>query len=158
MYASSTLQWETQDGGRASLSSDPQGAGRAECQPFSRRWHRAQGYSCCWRVVTKETSFSAASCRGAVPVMDRQRRGRNIWKRTDNKVDQSSFFNRKYNQFTHRWSQHPPLRALPRPDLNSLMRGWMMGERATRGRWVWPMLVEPEPGPEPVSRLEEKFT
>ena len=68
------------------------------------------------------------------------------------------FLNCKYKPFTHRCSQHPPLRALPRPDLNSLMRGWMMGERATRGRWVWPALVEPEPGPEPVSRLEEKFT
>lgn len=57
---------------------------------------------------------------------------------------------------------HPPLRALPRPDLNSLMRGWMMGESATRGRWDCAPLLDPEtePGaaPEPVSRLEEKFT
>lgn len=49
---------------------------------------------------------------------------------------------------------HPPLRALPWPDLNSLMRGWMMGERATRGRRDGP----PPAGPEPVSRQEEKFT
>lgn len=52
----------------------------------------------------------------------------------------------------------PPLRALLRPDLNSLMRGWMMGDRVTRGRGDWHPAVPPEPEPEPVSRLEEKFT
>lgn len=45
-----------------------------------------------------------------------------------------------------------PLRALLRPVLNSRMRGWMMGERATRGRWEGPALLFP------VSKLLGKFT
>lgn len=40
---------------------------------------------------------------------------------------------RKQNLYL-KWA-NPPFRALPRPDLNSLMRGWMMGEWATSGRW-----------------------
>lgn len=41
----------------------------------------------------------------------------------------------RYHLQTHTWLSHPPLRALPRPHLNSRIRGWMMGERATMGRW-----------------------
>ena len=49
---------------------------------------------------------------------------------------------------------------LPRPVLTSLMRGWMMGDTATRGRWdaAAPVELEAALEPEPESRLEVKFT
>lgn len=162
MCESSTLQRDTQEGGLGALSSDPQGAARAERQPFGRRRHRAHagGHSWWWGVVAEETPFGAASCRGAVPVMDRQRRGRHIWRGIKSIIAHVLPANTNHKPEHTSENELSPLRALPRPDLNSLMRGWMMGDRATRGRWVWPPLVEPEaePGPEPVSRLEEKFT
>lgn len=80
---SRTLQWDAQDGGLGALRSDPQGAARAECQSFG-RWHcaNARGHSQWWRVVAKQTPFSATGCRGAVAVMDWHRRGRHIWRGT----------------------------------------------------------------------------
>lgn len=126
---SSTLQWDGQ--GLGARGADLQGAARPDHQPLRRRYEgQPVGHSRGRVVVTKETAFGAAGHRGAVAVMDRQRRGRHIWGKGGSGLGRQEGRQAQ----TEGGGGGPPLRALPRPDLNSLMRGWMMGDRVTRGR------------------------